>query len=323
MLRFTVFLMTLAQAGDETAPVVGRPGDFSHVVGAFTISAEASPLAVQVEEAIELRVAIAGQAAPGQSPRLARLKLFPADMEEQFFVEPVSEHAEAGRWRFVYRLRPKSTAVKHVPGLKLVYYTPRQRRYQTAYSDAIPIEVKPRADGSVKIDGLKVISAPPSFFELAEPNAAADGGEFELTLLAAVLLFLAPPLACAAGLWAWRRRHPAAEELRRRHKHRAAQTALDALGRNHAAPPALAAVLTDYLRGRLDFPGVEPTPREVERWLKGRGVRRPLRLRWRRWFEACDAARYVPAGGAAADDASREAAALIHDLEGEPCVQSR
>jgi hypothetical protein len=306
---------------DSAPPLVNQPADFSQVVGTFTISTDASPTKVAVEEPIELRVTIRGQASPPHVPRRALLKLFPADMHEHFFVEPGAEQAGAGIWRFDYRLRPKSTAVSRIPGLKLVYYAPRQGRYQSTYSDEIPVQVTPRPAADVAVPGLNIVPAPPSFFELAAipPGGAAAGASDSAAAWLALLL--APPLLCGGAVWAWRRSHPELHELRQRRRHRAAQQALTAIAHNGQAAAEVQLVLTEYLRDRLDFPTLEPTPPDVDRWLKRRGVRGLVRQRWRGFFQECAAARFTPPGAPSTFEAAAQAAELIHELEADPCVQ--
>jgi hypothetical protein len=306
-----------------TPPAVGQPADFSGVVGTFRIETKATPLAVAVEEPIDLTVEIAGQALDGHEPKQARLKLFPQGFDEEFFVEPVSEQAGEGRWRLVYRLRPKTTEATHIPGLKLTYYSPRQKRYQSAYADAIAIEVRPRAEANVKVDGLKIVRAPPSFFDWAQMPEEATAGPFEASWLWLGPILVAPPLLALIGVWLWRRTHPSSALAQARRRSRAAVAAVSALTSNHRPAPEVVAVVTDYFRGRLDFPAAEPTPAEVERWLKRRGVRPELRRRWRRFFQECDEARYRPPGLSDGWLPATEAAVLIQELETDPCVAGR
>jgi hypothetical protein len=329
-MRTIIVLLCVASAVPASAqqaltpPAVGQPADFSGVVGMFRMEAKAAPTSAAVEEPIELTVEITGQAVGAYAPKQARLKLFPADIDKTFFIEPVSEHAGAGSWRFVYRLRPKSTGVTHIPGLKLTYYAPRQKRYQAAYADAIPINVRPRTEPKVEVQGLKIVAAPPSFFEWAEmPDQAAGTSQFELSWLVIVLIVLTPPLLAAIGLHLWRRTHPSSALAQARRKHRAATVAVGALTANHRPAPEVVAVVTEYFRRRLDFPAAEPTPAEVERWLKRRGVRPELRRRWRRFFQECDELRYRPAGLADGWLPATEAAVLIQELEADPCVAGR
>ena len=117
----------------EEPPQVGRPVDFSDVVGRFRIEADVSPKSVSVEDPLTLRVTIHGEAVT-TPPTRGDLRIFPEDLD--FFREDVADEdradPKAGTWTFVWRLRPKSTEVREVPALRLVYWSPMLRRFQAA-----------------------------------------------------------------------------------------------------------------------------------------------------------------------------------------------
>src|SRR5436305_3167177 len=80
-------------AGDDTIPVTGHPPNFSGAAGHYTIQARATPTTVRVEDPITLTVRITAQK-PGpwkHPPQRDKLKLFPADLEGNFFIEPLPE----------------------------------------------------------------------------------------------------------------------------------------------------------------------------------------------------------------------------------------
>lgn len=325
-LLFLSAVTVRAQDAGNMPPKLGQPADFSGLVGTFQIRAEAKPAKVAVEEPITLTVTITGRAVAPHVPKRDNLRLFPGGTERDFFIEPGDEREADGAWEFTFHLRPKHARVQFVPGLKLVYYAPRQRRYQSAYADAIPLTVTARPDRAMKIEGLKVIQAPASFFELTKEDTT-DWGFF-----AAVVLILGPqyllrwsivpPLFCVpvACWWHWRRRRHA--DRIRRQKRLVDQTAA-AL----ATPPCDAALitrlLTNYLRQRLDFPVAEATPAEVERWLKRRGVARQVREQWRELLQGYDARRFAPGPDQRMAMDGTEAIELIHLLEEDACLAGR
>ena len=128
----------------EEPPRVGRPVDFSGVVGRFRIEADVSPKTVPVEDPLTLRVTIHGEAVT-TPPTRGELRIFPEELD--FFREDAVDEDRAdpaaGTWTFVWRLRPKSTDVREVPALRLVYWSPMLRRFQAATTDPVPIEVRP------------------------------------------------------------------------------------------------------------------------------------------------------------------------------------
>src|SRR5262245_48512471 len=101
-----------AQDGAVAPPKLGQPTDFSEVVGVFQIIAAAKPTTVAVEEPLTLTVTISGSAVTTYVPTRDKLRIFPDDVQRDFFVEPVGETENNGSWEFVYRLRPKQLQVK-------------------------------------------------------------------------------------------------------------------------------------------------------------------------------------------------------------------
>ena len=326
MIRWSITIMALfvgavSAGGQPQAPEpprVNQPPDFSQIVGTFQIAAQAAPTAVAVEEPLTLTVTISGQADAPYVPKRDLLRVFPDDMQRDFFVEPLAEKAGKGSWEFTYRLRPKHTRVQFVPSLKLVYYA-RQRRYQTTYSDAIPLTVKPRPEPVVEVVGLTVVQAPRSFLELAEEHAAPQRVAVQRSPWQLGLL-LGPPALCFTGAWWWRRRQTwRAERLRERR--RALEKLLIKVKDSSDDLAATASLVAAYLRSRLDIPAEEPTPAELERWMKRRGVSKPTRQEWRQFLQSCDAARFSPSPPGAS--AVHGVVPLIHALEEEPCLAAR
>ncbi|MCI0681260.1 MAG: hypothetical protein L0Y71_04080 [Gemmataceae bacterium] len=324
--------MPAAEAPTMEPPRIGQPPDFSQVAGTFRIAAQVQPASVAVEEPVMLTVTIRGQAAAPYVPKRDLLRIFPDDMQRDFYVEPAGEQAKQGSWEFTYRLRPKHTRVQFVPSLKLVYFAPRQRRYQSAYSDALPLTVQPRPDPEVKIAGLTVVQAPPTFLELAEEDGRrdglrdglGDGLDVRWSPYQEIVLLAAAPLLCVTGVW-WLHHRQSRRAARHWRRRRAVEHVVASLKASRDAAGA-ARLVADYLRLRLDIPAAEPTPAELERWLKRRGISKPTRQQWRSFLQRCDAARFAPAAapapavGASAGD---EVATLIHALEEEPCLAAR
>ncbi len=148
MVRFfpALVMFTLASAAraDDGLPSAVPP-HFSQIVGKYAISAAAAPTEVRVEQPITLKVQITGQGPVNQQPQRQRLRIFPEDIADDFFVEDVPEQDQAqpgeGVWEFVYRLRPKHETVTQIPGLRLLYFAPRIKRFQSRFTDEIPIKV--------------------------------------------------------------------------------------------------------------------------------------------------------------------------------------
>ncbi len=264
----------VAQSPSIEPPLLGRPPQFSNIVGSYRIAVTAEPAEVPLEEPITLRVRIEGNGPAKYQPSRKHLKLFPERWAKDFYVEPVpdADRALPGKntWEFVYRLRPKHQQVTAIDGIKLVYYEPGKTgggKYQTDYADPVALTVKPRRPAPIVPDHLPVRTLPASFYELPDADAMLaprpSAVRWPTWLLA--LLLVVPPIATIAAVRAWQRRFPGG--ARRHPSNLAARRALQAL-RDAAGEPAWV-VLGRYLRERLEFPAEEPTPAEVRRFLRG------------------------------------------------------
>ena len=315
-----------AQRGAEKPPAADRPLNFSGLVGVFRISTSASPTEVAVEDPLILTVRISGE--PDRTfktpePVRANLRLFTQQMKDDFFIEPVPEkdrHLEKEKvWEFVYRLRPKHMAVKSIPGLKLAYYLPARRKYQSSRADEIELVVKPRPEAPPTKEAIEAARLPARFYELATGPAVlrrpVDRSWLVPTMIA---LFLLPPAVCFLWYRRWRRLHPDARQQVQQRRSQAAQHALRLL---HKEPrpdeEQTFALLAAYLRQRFDFAVVEPTAREVAEHLNRIGISRGLRNRIADFIGTCDAARFTPAAENNNNRLPEEAGQLIHALEAE------
>jgi hypothetical protein len=303
-------------------PAAGRPDDFSQVVGSYRLSSAAAPTELHAEDPLLLTVRITGSGPPDYQPRRRHLRLFPAGLDRDFYVKPLPEKDRRlpgeQTWEFAYELRPKQPRVAKVPALRLVYYDPAYRRYQTSYARAIPLTVKPRPQAQPPAGEAPALPAPEFLYEIVTgPRVLRREDPAWPGLPALLMLLVAPPVLCALWYVRWRRRHPDAARLARQRRSRAAEQALQAL-RGGAGPGRVAGLVAEYLRQRLDLPAEEPTPPEAARHLRRLGFAPALARRAAGLFRACDAARFGPAPAAGGDGLAEGAARLILDLEAEP-----
>jgi hypothetical protein len=314
----------VAQPAAIDPPLAGRPPQFSNIVGRYTIAATAVPSEAAVEEPIVLRVTISGTGPAKYQPQRKYLKLFPERWANEFYVEPVPAddraRPEQNSWEFVWRLRAKHQQVKAIDGIKLVTYEPAPRKFQTDYAEAIPIKVTAARPAPPLPDNVPVRVLPASFYELpksdailAQPAAAtAWPGWLIVTLL------VAPPVLTLVGVRYWQRRFPPAGQQWRQQCSQAARRALYALRAGNDEPAWV--VIGRFLRERLDFPGVEPTPVEVQRFLRRRGASRPMAEKVAAYFHGCDKARFAAADHDGAIASRDEAGRLIQALEEDLCA---
>src|SRR5262249_12148450 len=154
--------------------------------------------------------------------------------------------------------------VKAIPALEFAYYhTVGDRKYRAVASGQIAIEVKPRA--TVRMDPPAALRAR-MHPAVTGTDLLCDQGPSTLVVL---LAFAVPPLLGAAGALAWQRLFPDAAARARLRRSRAFRQALKQLQRlgQPAPPEAVAEVVVNYLRSRIEISTAEPTPLEIKQAL--------------------------------------------------------
>jgi tetratricopeptide (TPR) repeat protein len=305
-----------AQAGDETIPLTNRPANFSGAAGVYRLQVEADPKEIQVEDPITLKVRIISlEPGPRPNPPVReKLHLFPANIENDFFVEPIPEEdrfiAKENAWEFVWRLAPKRQNVKRIPALEFVYYhTAGATGFKAADgSRTIPIEVKPRR--------ATLLTAPPE--ALAKFEHIVEGDTVlasEATPDSAWAGLALPPAVCLAGFVLWRRLFPEATERLRRRRSRALKKALNQL--NGARAAEVRQVVVEYLRLNSPLTQGEPTPPDVEMALLQRGASAATAASAAELFQRCDEAQFSASPRWQAPHLRETAARVLQTLEPE------
>jgi hypothetical protein len=306
-------------------PLVGRPDfPFSEASGSFKVKMRAAPTKLAAEDRLTLTLTVAANGQVYLPPQRIDLRQLPA-FAENFHIEETEaapRQTDLGTWEFVYRIRPRSTAVREVPGLPFVYYNPDipfpSRRFQVDYTDAVPIEVTEHAVFPVRLAG------PEEAFQLADgPEVLAHQSPWKLPgPLVLGLVALVPPLLCVVWYVAWRRLYPDAARRARIRRSWAARQALQALRRTGRLTPQqqadlAAGVAAQYLRNRLDLAPAEPTPDEIAEHMKRMGCSSGLTERAAAFFRSCDSARFGPFDGTPGPDLPADATSLILAVEDE------
>lgn len=316
------------QSADQVEPpLVGRPKDFSGAVGSYTISMRAEPTELFVEEPLTLTVRITGSGPnPKYFPRRLKLTELAKDVETDFYVEdlPKQDRELPGEktWEFHYRLKPKHQGVRIVPRLRFVYYDPElpeSRRFQPRFTrETIVLTVKPRpVDVPPPVE--KRVEHPQRFYQLRETDLARPASAL-LSWAGVILMVLAPPLVCGVWYQIWRRLYPDAVEQLKRRRSRAARLALKALEALGASNDGVAAILTGYLRQRLELAPAEATPPEADWQLTSYGLSQELRERVVTLLRACDTARFAPRDAADNRPLTADATQVILAVEAELCA---
>lgn len=350
----SLWLPARADEGDDPdpdeIPQVGRPADlpFSEASGTFRVELDTDLTTVQVEDPLVLTIRVTATGPVRKPPRRLPLREFPA-YRDAFHIEdlPDSEYeavhaanvaallAAPGPerlavlgpllprtvWDFRYQLRPKNTRVAEIPSLPFAFYNPvipsPERRFQVMQADSVPVEVRAREAVQVRVQG------PARAFELEHGSGllARQSAWGPPGVVDSIVLFLLPPMLCLGWYLVWRRLYPDAARLARVRRSQAAALALEALGRRPRAPGQRAVValgaVTRYLRQRLDLPGAEPTPQETAGHLQRLGCSDMVAGETLRFYQACDAARFLPAPPTEAAELPEWAVRLILALEAE------
>jgi hypothetical protein len=296
-----------ADSEPEDIPVVGRPTDlpFSGASGRFKTSATASARTVRVGQPFTLTLRVQATGPVRHPPRRIDLREI-ASFKDGFYIEdpPTSAPAppDAKTWEFSWILKPRHRKVREIPGIPFVFFNPSlrtadpSRRFQTAYTDPIPLTVEPEA--SVVLPPTPV---PDNLFELARgPKVLSRQQRWQPPgALALAVLLTAPPLLGLGVLLVWRRLYPDAVRLAQRRRSRAARLALQALEQSRRRPPRdqaeeVARTVAFYLNQRLELPLGEPTPAEAEAWLRSQELPTELCDQIHGLLCACDEVRFGP-----------------------------
>jgi hypothetical protein len=331
-----VALLAAPSWGDEPGeeiPQVGRPADipFSEASGSFRIETDVDREIVPVDDPIVLTIRIVATGPVRLPPQRLALADLPA-FSSQFRIEDLPDVPPEAQviglqmggalnglfvpappidWEFNYRLRPRSTAVPAVPDVPLAFFNPKIQRFQVQYADAIPIEVRPRAQVELRV------RVPDWASELATGPAVRE--TWQEPSLPPVWSLLIPPLACLVWYGIWRWCYPNLVRVARQRRSRAARQALRMLKPKtddvRQGARLAGAALTQYLHLRHDLPFREPAPDEVADHLRRLGCSPEVIAEISGFYSNCAAARFQSAPGPNVSNLKREASRLILTLE--------
>src|SRR5262249_25401004 len=201
------------EADADVIPLVGRPTEwpFSDASGTFRVRPEAVPTALQAQDPLTFTVRIRAVGRVHHPPQRIDLRQV-LSFERSFYVEDPEDggtrHPDEKTWEFVYQLKPRAAGVAAVPSFPFVFYNPElpvpARRFQTLFTDPIPIQVRPRTALQTPL------AAPEATFHLVTGDALLKR-QIAWTLpspFVLAILVLVPPLTCAAWYFVWRRLYP-------------------------------------------------------------------------------------------------------------------
>lgn len=312
-------------------PRAGQPAEFSGAVGSFSVEASYDRESAAVDDAVALRVRVAGEG----SLRSVRAPAIPAPVDLDVF-DPQSEESSfrrAGRafrsaraWEWI--VVPVAPGTYRLPAVEFHYFDPQAGAYRTAIAELPPLSVErgegrpDRAPPPTSLDAvrreLRYLKLDDGRLRRGEPLAH----ETVAFRIAAAAPFVLGPLLI---LWGRQRAHRMRDrgQVRARRARTRARKAFRATRRRMADVESaefheeVARALVEYVADRLDRSGAGLTYDAADDLLAARGVDADLRRRFRATLERCDFARFVPS---AAQPERRvevldEAAAVVEELE--------
>jgi tetratricopeptide (TPR) repeat protein len=288
-------------------PEEGRPPDFSGLVGAFAVAAEAEPAAVSVGQALVLRLRVSGHPFPRLLDLPARLADGPLARLFALPDTPVRPLAQGTDLVWSIPVRPLHEGVAAVPALEFPFFDPVSRSYGHARTAPIPLQVKPAeavaAAEAVFADGTRLRNevepaAGGIFHHVVGPvvQETRHPGGWTWPASAWFLLFGLPPLGflAAARLSRGRRWARSAPELARRELAFARlRRALRRL-REPLDPHAAALAVRRYFQDRFDLPGTAAAV-DFHALAERLGVDPAAASALTDWLAAAESAAFAPA----------------------------
>jgi len=187
-------------------PDENRPPDFSGAVGKFGLSAQIAPARVAFGDPVTLTVKVTGE---GNFKTVSA----PVLSDAQGFKTYDPQRTETDREvTFEQILVPKDADLARVPSVRLAYFDPDARQYQTAVAGPFPLEVVPAesAGGAKVVASKEAASQPTSPEELGSDIVyiKEDPGRWQSTQARlyrhpVVAVILVAPLIILLGLWGW------------------------------------------------------------------------------------------------------------------------
>jgi len=306
-------------------PAEGRPADFNGAIGVYTIRAYAKPTEVPVGDPITLNLEIRGS---GSLERLSAPKLDQVEaLKKDFEVsgESLAGTVEGDHKVFSQTIRALREDVSEIPAVPMSYFDIKAGRYETSWSDPIPITVKPaqrlvltNQGGSPERGG---VLAP-----LSETTEGLFANEDRTELLladqsgtmgaATWLLFAGAPLIYVVMWFVQRRAARFRDDIALRRRSRAYAAARRLLrDTDGASPPAVVrGALLGYIADRCNVPAAGLTRAEAVRLITARGVSAETLQAVDSLLESLELAEYGGAAGAVQDgvNAARQ---LVDTLE--------
>jgi hypothetical protein len=299
-------------------PQAGKPAGFSGIVASgMTIDLRASKQVAQVGEPVNVTLKIQGQgnmktiAAPALED-IDGFKIYESGSSSQI---SKNNYIVSGSKTYEYVLVPKVEGKKQIPSLRISYFDPVDKRYKTARTAPIHLDVKPgvQEDGrrivfaggddqiEVLAKDIKYIHPVPSVLSLSSPRLYEN--------VAYRILHIVPLLAVLLALAGERRNRRWRDNFQLARSERAAREALKKLsaakkdlnqGNLDKLYSSVSASLWNYLADKMNVSAAGLTLESAEEFLDERGIGEDEIFGLKAILTRCDAAKY--SAGAVTED---------------------
>ena len=318
----------------------GKPAGFSGGVGRFTLTPSISQTEIQANEAVTIRLDIAG------SGNMKLLKTPAIDWPEGF--EPYDPKVTnnfntttagvSGTKSIEYLAIPRSAGEYTIPAVKFSYFDIDEKAYKTLSTPEYTILVKrgagePAANGSqpsgvisyTQKEDIKQLGSDIRYIDTKKPSAVSR--QHSAINYQWIWLWYVVPLIIALILLVVLRKQikEAADITRMRYKRankvaqkrlKAAAAALKANDKDHFYEEIERAAWT-YLSDRLSIPTADLNKENIASILRQKGVSEELIKEVMAVLSTAEFARYAPATDHAMDDLYADTTNLINKLENE------
>jgi hypothetical protein len=295
----------------QPLPEASRPAGFSGAVGQFNLSVGADRKEARVNDAVGVKVKIAGEGNLNAVNALALPEL--GDFKQYAPKVSSSVAFQGDRLRservWDYVLIPLAPGDQAIPPVTFAYFDPRAGEYRRLSSPAIPIRV---ARGEETPGGPGIVVSQSDVRPLRQdiryikqaPGDLRDRSSFFYRSPGFAALVLLP-IAADLGIFAYvRRRDRMHANARQRRERRARSQARRRLrdARRRMSPAGarafyaeVAQALTEYVADKFDVSAAGLTHERIEELLLARNAPPQVRAAFHRCLEACDYALFAPA----------------------------
>jgi len=293
-------------------PEAGKPAHFSGAVGRFTLSAQVDKDSVRTNEAVTLKVKVAGQ---GNIKIISEpLVAIPPDFEK--YAPKVTENIDkkndtvSGSKTFEYVLVPRFAGLQRLRSVEFTYFDPASGAYRVLKTPEITIQVSKGAEelvaavtAGVSKEEVKLLGQDIRFIKMTSPLFRRRTQSFyESRLFVAAFLI---PLVILGGAIGYRRHlDRLSANVAYARSRKATQTAMKRLGKakkllavetQKAFYAEVSHALLGFLADKLNLSHAGLLTEQVEELLGNRGVNGEVVSNYLRCLQVCDFQRFAAA----------------------------